>query len=247
MKKILLSIAALFAISTTMFAQQKTISLSSWNNHGHFKSMTTMDVLNGPRFIAGLRFMPTLTSLDFAKPDQGTIETKFVLGYGFGGMLGLNFTDHVGLQAEVIYSSLAQKYTDADFEREVKLSYINVPLLLSINTNYSLPVNLNIVAGPQLGINTGSKLSTSSGAEGTDTVNAVLAVKPADIGLAYGAGLDFGFGSSFSTRLSVGFRGVYGLIDVSEKSNSVTTDSYYVLDRSHVKTYAGYIGLTFTF
>jgi hypothetical protein len=48
-----------------------------------------------------------------------------------------------------------------------------------------------------------------------------------------GAGVDFGS----EVKFSVGFRGVYGLVDISDQSQSVTTNEYYVLDRSHVKTY----------
>jgi hypothetical protein len=192
--------------------------------------------------IFGVRFMPTITSLGFTE-SQGVVETSFVLGYGAGVLLGTNFNDHVGLQGEILYSQLAQKYkTASDAENKVKLSYINVPLLLSLNTGISKPVNFNFVIGPQLGLNTGSSVEVSNGNE-ADTVHAVLAVKRGDIGFAYGAGVDFGT----DVKFSVGFRGVYGLVDISDQSQNITTSEYYILDRSHVKTYSGYIGLSFLF
>jgi hypothetical protein len=80
-----------------------------------------------------------------------------------------------------------------------------------------------------------------------DTVEAVLAVKPADFGVAYGAGFNFGLGPTANPKINLGFRGVYGILDISDKSQSTTTNQYYILDRSHVKTYAGVIGLTFLF
>jgi hypothetical protein len=196
-----------------------------------------------PSVILGFRYMPTFTSLSYTHTEGGALSTTMVLGHGFGGLLGVNFSDNVGLQAEVIYSALAQKFAVNNVEHEVKLSYINVPLMLVLNTGYSRPVNFNICAGPQVGINTGSKLTASGTHEG-DTLQAVLAVKPADLGIAYGAGLDFG---PPNFKISIGFRGVYGLIDVSDQSQSITTNQYYVLQRSHVKTYAGYIGVAFGF
>jgi hypothetical protein len=195
-------------------------------------------------FLLGLRFLPTLTALDFNNNHNGTVETSFVLGYGFGGLIGVNFNNHIGMQAEILYSSLAQKYSEGSINREVRLNYVNIPLLLSLNTDYSKPVNLNFVIGPQLGINTGSSIS-SSGGQGADTVQAVLAVKPGDLGLAYGLGLDFNLGPNSNTKLSIGYRGVFGLIDISDDSNNQTTNSYYILSRSHVRTYAAYLGLTF--
>jgi hypothetical protein len=196
-----------------------------------------------PSVILGIRYMPTFTSLNYHHSEDGTVSTSFVLGHGFGGLVGVNFTDHIGLQAEAIYLALAQKYTSNEVEHTVKLSYVNVPLLFVLNTGYSRPVNFNVCVGPQVGINTGSKIETSGNHEG-DTLQAVLAVKPADLGIAYGAGFDFG---PPNFKISIGFRGVYGLIDVSDNSNNITTDQYYVLDRAHVKTYSGYIGLAFGF
>jgi hypothetical protein len=195
----------------------------------------------------GVRYMPTFTFLKFNQVDNSTVETTAVWGHGFGALLGFNLSDHVGLQGEVIYSSLSQKYRVGERENEVKLNYVNIPLLLVLNTDYSAPVNLNFVIGPQLGINVGSSVNSSANGSGTDTLNARIAVKSGDVGFAYGAGLDFGMGTSGRTRLSLGFRGVYGLVDVSDNSNNLETSDYYVLDKSHVKTYAGYIGLTFGF
>jgi hypothetical protein len=225
MKKIFLSVLLAFSIccAPKVFAQE---SASSEDGSGIF----------------GVRFMPTLTSLQYSE-NQGIVETSFILGYGAGLLLGTNFNDNVGLQGELIFSQLAQKYkTGGDIERKVKLSYINVPLLLSLNTGIHNPVNLNFVIGPQLGLNTGSSVEVNNGTE-ADTVHAVLAVKRGDIGFAYGVGVDFGS----EVKFSVGFRGVYGLVDISDRSRNITTSEYYILDRAHVRTYSGYVGLSFLF
>jgi hypothetical protein len=37
------------------------------------------------------------------------------------------------------------------------------------------------------------------------------------------------------------------LVDISDKNNNSTTNDYYILDRAHVKTYSGYLGLGFMF
>jgi opacity protein-like surface antigen len=192
----------------------------------------------------GVRFMPTFTKFKVTTLDNGTAKTTAVVGYGFGGLLGFNFSKNVGLQIEGIYSTLSQKYTDRGEERQIDLSYIHFPLMLILNTDVTKPVNFNIAVGPQFGINTGSSLKSGSG-NGVDTVQAIIAVKPADFGIAYGAGLDFLLGTNVT--LDIGFRGVYGILDISDNSKTTTTNSYYLLDRSHVKTYAGYVGLKLLF
>lgn len=194
----------------------------------------------------GIRFMPTFTSLDIKSASGGTIKGNVVFGYGAGAILGFNFNQNIGIQGEVIYSSISQKYSEVNVQRKINLQYLNIPLLLSLNTGKMKMINLNIVAGPQIAISTGSSVATS-GDDGTATSKGVLTVKKSDFGIAYGAGLDFGINEAKTFRVGIGFRGVYGLLDISDHSRTVTTDSYYLLDRTHIKTYSGYIGASFLF
>lgn len=194
----------------------------------------------------GFRFMPTFSSFDMKTSSGGTVKGEVTLGYGVGGLLAINFSNHVGIQAEVIYNSLSQKFVDQELEREINLRYVNIPLLVSLNTGKSKPVNLNAVFGPQIGFNVGSSI-TSSGGTSSDTLTTVLAIKKSDIGFAYGAGLEFALNSTRSIRLDIGFRGVYGFVNVSNTSQTTETNSYYILDRAKVNTNAGYIGITFLF
>lgn len=191
----------------------------------------------------GLRFMPTFTATDIQTSAGGTVKGEATFGYGVGGILGFSFTDNVGIQTEVMYSSISQKYKEEDVERKINLKYVNIPLLLSLNTGKTKFVNFNLVGGPQMGISVGSSISGVA----TDSMNAVLSVKKGDIGIAFGAGLDFGVNQERTLRFSLGFRGVRGLFDISDDSNTLATDSYYVLDRTHTKTNSVYFGLSYLF
>ncbi len=115
-----------------------------------------------------------------------------------------------------------------------------------MNSGFNNAVNLNIAGGTQFGINTGSKLTTT-GSNKNPTYNAVLAVKTGDLGLAYGAGFDFGFGANHNIKLAIGFRGVRGLVNISDTNKNITTNEYYILNRYHITTYAGYAGITLAF
>lgn len=194
----------------------------------------------------GFRFMPTFASFDMKNSEGGTVKGKITLGYGIGGFIGFNFSNYVGIQAEVIYNSISQKYKEDVINRKIVLRYLNIPLLLSLNTGKSKMVNFNIVAGPQVGISVGSTLLTE-GDDGTNSNNAILKVKKGDLGLAYGAGLDFGLNAARTIRLGVGFRGVYGLLDISNHNNTTETNSYYLLDKTNIKTYSLYSGLSILF
>src|SRR5262245_58082002 len=106
---------------------------------------------NYPKGYIGFRYMPTFTSFK-VNENNGVAETRFTLGHGFAGIVGGNFGHHVGMQAEVIYNQLTQTVVQNNVERKVDLKYVNIPLLLVLNSDVASVVNFNITAGPQLGI-----------------------------------------------------------------------------------------------
>src|SRR5688572_15107413 len=69
----------------------------------------------------GLRFYPTFSSMTFNTHDGGTVRADMTLSLGYGGMFAVNLNNHVGLQAEVDYLSIMQKYKDRDLERQVNI------------------------------------------------------------------------------------------------------------------------------
>lgn len=193
----------------------------------------------------GARFMPTISSLN-VKNSDGVTYAEFTAGYGFGVYAGAFFNPHMGVQLEVQYNRLSQKYRDMDLDRRLHVDYVNIPLLFSLNTNRDAGVNFKVEAGPQFGINVGSRIDTKT--EGDQThVRGVLAVKQGDFGVAYGAGVDFGLIPGGNLRLDLGFRGVQGLIDISDDSKTIETSEYYILEKSRMQTYSLYAGLAFKF
>lgn len=194
----------------------------------------------------GFRFMPTISAFKMKNDSGGTVKGEATLGYGIGAMAALNFTSHYGIQGEIIYNSLSQKYKDQNLEREIHVRYLNIPLLFSLNTGKTKPVNLNVVLGPQLGFNMGSKINKTGGG-GSDTVTYVLATKRSDLGVAYGAGLEFMLNETRTMRLDLGFRGVYGLVNVSKNEPPANNESVYIVNQAKVRTKSAYIGLSFLF
>ncbi|MES2592176.1 MAG: porin family protein [Bacteroidota bacterium] len=193
----------------------------------------------------GVRFMPTFSKFRLRNAQGGAVEGEFAVGYGYGALLAIN-SKHVGLQLEVLYNSTSQKYKDAELERQIHVNYLNIPLLLTLNTDKSKPVNLHVAVGPQFGVNVGSRIETTGTSE-TTVVEPRLAVKKGDFGFAYGAGLEFALNPKRTVRFNFGFRGVYGLVDIRDSSATTTNGEYIVLDRTRTETYSGYVGLSFLF
>lgn len=203
-------------------------------------------ILSAQHVEFGARFMPTFSQFDVQTSEGGTVDGTVTLGYGGGIFLGFTFNDFIGVQGEVIYSSINQKYTELDVEQKINLKYVNIPLLLTLNTGKSSPVNFGVVAGPQIGISVGSSFDNLVVGD-TINLDPVLSVKKGDLGLAYGAGFDFGLDPENKIRLGLGFRGVFGLLNISDDSKTQETNSYYVLDKTNIKTYSVYMGLSILF
>jgi opacity protein-like surface antigen len=192
----------------------------------------------------GVRYMPTFSELNLKASNDDVINGSVSISQGFGMMLGVNLSKHFGIQGEVNYYQVSQSFRDQDLNNEVKIRYLNIPLLLSLNTNKENRVNLNVVAGPQFGLNVGANIK-SIGTGNMDNVDAVVAVKKGDVGIAYGAGLEFALNMNHSIRLDLGYRGFYGLVDIDAKKTGDNT--YNVIAKAARKTNAVYAGLTFLF
>lgn len=199
-----------------------------------------------PKVEIGVRFIPTFSSLNVQTADGGKINGDVTLNYAYEAFLGIYIGNHIGIQAEVIYNSLSQKYRDLDLDRKIKINYVNVPVLLSLNTRKGARLNLNAVFGPQFGFNVGATMETT-GTNGTYNSQAVFAVRKNDLDLAYGAGFDVALNSAHTIRFGLGYRGVSGLMDIGDHSKSLAANEYYVLDNSKIKTNSGYIGLSVLF
>lgn len=194
----------------------------------------------------GVRFMPTFSSLAVRSYNGEVIQGEVTVSNGYGLMFANNFTRNIGVQLEVNYLKTSQKYRDNNLERSVDVSYLNIPVLLSINTDKSSKVNWNFVLGPQFGLNVGAKTS-SDGGSSSDTVRAVVAVRKGDVGLAYGTGFEFMVNKMRTMRIDVGFRGFYGLVNMDDKNTDNDSNTYNVIVNASRKAYGGYLGFTFLF
>jgi hypothetical protein len=194
----------------------------------------------------GLRFFPTISSFSMKTSSGKLVIGEANPGCGFGANLAYNFSKCAGIQGELDYITISQKYSELEIERRVSLRYLNIPILLSFNTDRTKPVNFNIILGPQIGICVGSALSIT-GNSGSYYPEAILSVKKGGLGLAYGAGVDFVLNRLGSVRLGAGFRGVSGLYDISDDNAGLKTNSFYILSRSYIETLSIYSGVSFQF
>lgn len=194
----------------------------------------------------GFRFMPTVSKFSMSPTSGDNVQGEATFGYGIGGMLAINFTKNYGIQGEILYNSLSQKYKDQELDREVNVRYINLPILFSLNTGKGKQANLNFVFGPQFGSSIGSSIKSSKGSD-TDTLTYVLATKRTDFGFAYGTGAEFMLNEAKTRRLDLGFRGVYGLTNINRTITPTSDESTPIFESAKIRTNSMYIGFSFLF
>lgn len=240
MKNMKFKFTALSAVAALIFSTnvqgQDAVKVQETTTVRETPMATTAESTELKRGEFGIRYMPTFIKIDVRDSKGEDVPGTVSFQHGFGIMLGFNITNHVGLQGEINYLQISQKYKDVTLNREVKIRYINVPLLLSLNTNKSGQFNLNFVVGPEFGFNTGYDVSS-----GNDSIHAVAVLKKANVGLAYGAGLEFAINESHTLRFDLGYRGFYSFVDVAGTGN--TYDNYNVvvkIPRNRNSLYAGF-------
>lgn len=134
--------------------------------------------------------------------DGYSVSPDGKTGFHFGAFASLMFSDKLGLQPEILYSTKGSKLDlGAAGSYENKLSYLEIPVLLRFQ-----PIEiLSLHAGPQFGI------LSSAEADDEDIKDSL---KGSDLSLAVGGQVELPLG------FVGGARYVLGLSDINDDSTS---------------------------
>jgi hypothetical protein len=172
----------------------------------------------------------------------GGTEYKYKLKLGGGGGVdvGYNFTDHLGFQSGVMYSTQGQNYADSKntgFIRDYSLDYVCVPLLFKY-TGGNSNVKFYAQAGPRFSFLNSASLQGAYQAAyspgninenaylNNSTINGKDRYTPDDVGITFGLGANIGLTKTIYISLGMNF--FYSFNDIN--SNGPTTDpnAYYL-------------------
>jgi Outer membrane protein beta-barrel domain len=173
-------------------------------------------------FHLGIKAGTNISEMTGRSFDEG-----FQWNFMAGAFAELNFTSHWGIQPELLFSQTSTQ-TASDFtevyneglnERNVKLNYLSIPILLT----YKLPLPvISLQLGPQFGI----LMNTSDNITG----NGVNAFKNGDFSMVVGAQVNLG-------PFKGGARYIYGFTNVADISSIQSVDSW------KTRTIQLYVGL----
>jgi Outer membrane protein beta-barrel domain len=128
--------------------------------------------------------------------DGISFDTKMKPGVHVGAYVTIMFSEKLGLQPEVLFSTQGTKFDIDGFDVQMNFNYLNVPILV----RYNITEIISLHAGPQIGF----LLSAEAESDG-DKEDIKDEFKATDIGGAFGMGVDLPMGLGFGARYIIGF------------------------------------------
>ncbi len=175
--------------------------------------MTALIVLPAPAAAQtatfGVEGGVAVSNVDFSS-DIFSVSFDNRLGGVGGFVIATDFNRSVGLQIDVLYLQGGTKSSDALFadvgELDVRVDYLEVPVLVRGNFHASDTVTIRLLGGPAFGFKLNDK-QTFAGEDlsGEDA----LTLKSYDIGLAFGGAVQFG-------KFFVDGRYMFGLVNIDD-------------------------------
>lgn len=127
---------------------------------------------------------------NFTGGNFNTIKNKTLVGFHAGGLMRFKFGG-LALQPEVLFSSQGAKLDSVGNEKDYKISYINIPIMLQ----YETPGGFYVEAGPQVGFKVNENVPNT-------TVENFA--KSSDVAIALGLGYHSNMGLGIGARYNIG-------------------------------------------
>jgi hypothetical protein len=148
--------------------------------------------------------------------DEDNPDIKSLVGAVGGLFLGQQINDTIGWRVEGLFSQKGAKNAESGPDAKYKLTYVDVPVLLTLGPSSSGDTRFNVFTGPQFSFNTDAKYVL----EGQPDED--LEVKGNDFGWVLGAGLEKG-------RISADARYTLGLSNIAESGGEAKNRVFSVM------------------
>jgi hypothetical protein len=156
----------------------------------------------GTSFSQGLLGKGVKVGLNMAKLTGDDVQNaKYRTGFAAGGYLNFGL-GMFAVQPEVLFSMQGSKF-DVEENLEMKLNYIEVPVLLKVGVGLAGPVKPHVLVGPSLGILLSAKAKWQDDGESVEN-DIKDELKSTDFRIVFGAGIDTMVGLSVDARWSMG-------------------------------------------
>lgn len=213
-------------------------------------SLFSLQSLAQEGIFIGAKFAPGVSSIN-GKTYNDSLKVETTIALGGGGLIGYQFNENIATQLEVLYMATGQKYKAGTVDYHVRTNYLSMPILFKWSTDINNPVSFNVQFGPQISFLMGTELETDNAGGGVQ-IEPEISIRPQDIGIAYGLGLDFNLTSDSKLQGLFGFRGINGLVDINNQDevnpeNPGVTNQYIIIEKATTSIYSMYLGIQYRF
>lgn len=150
--------------------------------------------------------------------EPGTTNVSGITGFAGGGFVRFG-AGPIGIQAELLSVTKGAEFSDVDGtdDGDLRLEYIEVPVLLHLPLNLGVGLSPYVFGGPAFSFEVGCEFSDAAGSFDCDNQEAdVFTRKTTDIGITAGGGLAFAMGPG---ALLVEGRYTWGTTNINETPN----------------------------
>jgi hypothetical protein len=169
--------------------------------------------------------------VNFAKLSGDDVEdASNRTGFAIGAFLNVSTGGFFSIQPEVLFSQKGVKAEDEDGELTMKLSYVEIPVLLKVSPMLAGATGFQpfLYAGPVLGISAGCSVGGEGEGISFDVdcgVGDFADTKSTDLGAVFGAGGSFAVGRgafSIEARYGLGLSDVFDVEDMDAKNRTIS-------------------------
>lgn len=161
----------------------------------------------------------TLAKLENSGPDVDSVSVDYDRGFAVGLFLDSPLGGGLSLQPALLYErrtgevEFAPEAVDVEGDLlQIRMSYVELPLLLRYTAGDG-SVRPVLFAGPAASLNLKAETRTTFGNGAETTIDIKDEVSDFDLGVALGAGLQFGESVSLDARYTI------GLLDVDDTAD----------------------------
>lgn len=160
----------------------------------------------------GLKGGLNISDLKFTQPSGNiVVDHSSTLGFHIGVLAHIHLSKNIGLQPELQYSAQGMEQTVGSSTFDIKLNYLNLPIMVQ----YMFNNGFRVEAGPQFGLLLNAKIQDNAG-----STSITKNYSKGDVGL--------GFGLNYLTYSGFGIGGRYylGVANVNKDKDADANKIY---------------------
>ena len=154
--------------------------------------------------------------MSYSNGSKGDYDSQTITSFHVGGIMEALYDNNIAIQPEIVFSNQGFSYIDEDIDSNLKLTYINIPIMIK----YYLFKGISIEAGPQIGYLNTAKLETKSN-EGSESQNVKEGLRDNDLSLNLGFGLQLKNGFNLNARYCYGLTNIINQLSDQQFKNRV--------------------------